>query len=158
MKGFEIGSGFSGTRQRGSAHNDAFVPHGAETKLLRTATNNAGGTLGGISNGEDLWFKVAVKPVSTIGAAQKTSTFGGAETVLEAKGRHDPCVLPRTPPLIEGMAALVLADAALTQSMRCGTMGPGMLCSYASEHAAPGSSADQAGAAGAPAPAKKRKL
>lgn len=150
-KGFEIGSGFRGTRQRGSAHNDAFVPHGAETKLLRTKTNNAGGTLGGISNGEDLCFKVAIKPVSTIARAQQTSTFDGTETVLEAKGRHDPCVLPRTPPLIEGMAALVLADAALIQSTRC---PPGTLCSYASEHIGEG----EAGGSAAAAAPKKRKL
>ena len=76
--------------------------------------------LGGISSGADVYFRVAVKPVSTIGRAQTTSTFDGKEVVLEAKGRHDPCVLPRTPPLVEGMAALVLADAALMQRTRLG--------------------------------------
>ena len=85
-----------------------------------SAKNHAGGTLGGISSGADIYFRVAVKPVSTIGRAQTTATFDGKEVVLEAKGRHDPCVLPRTPPLVEGMAALVLADAALMQRTRLG--------------------------------------
>jgi len=120
-KGFEIGSGFAGTRLRGSAHNDLFQKgkiH-AGKQLLSTATNNAGGTLGGISHGADIVFKVAVKAVSTIGKAQKTVTFDGSDTTLEARGRHDPCVLPRTPPLVEGMTALVLIDAALIQASRC---------------------------------------
>ena len=77
-------------------------------------------SVSGISSGADVYFRVAVKPVSTIGRAQTTSTFDGKEVVLEAKGRHDPCVLPRTPPLVEGMAALVLADAALIQRTRLG--------------------------------------
>ena len=87
---------------------------------IRSAKNHAGGTLGGISSGADVYFRVAVKPVSTIGRAQSTATFDGKDVVLEAKGRHDPCVLPRTPPLVEGMAALVLADAALMQRTRLG--------------------------------------
>ena len=120
-KAFETGSGFDGAKLRGSAHNDAFVPQGSGTDgvtKLATKTNNAGGTLGGISNGENLFFRVAVKPVSTIGQAQETATYGGAATVLEAKGRHDPCVLPRTPPLVEAMATLAVMDAALIQKTR----------------------------------------
>lgn len=120
-KGFEIGSGFEGTRLRGSQHNDAFSPgavHVGEVSLLKTKTNNAGGTLGGITNGADVVFRVPVKPVSTISQAQVTATYGGEEAVLEAKGRHDPCVLPRCPPLFEAMTALVLADMALIQRSR----------------------------------------
>mmetsp|Transcript_6561 Transcript_6561/g.15178 ORF Transcript_6561/g.15178 Transcript_6561/m.15178 type:complete len:499 (-) Transcript_6561:643-2139(-) len=127
-KGFEFGSGFAGTSMRGSAHNDAFVPRDASgyslskgnTASLATRTNHAGGTLGGISTGAPIYFKVAVKPVSTIGQAQHTTTLEGDQVTLEAKGRHDPCVLPRTPPLVEGMAALVLADAAMQQRTRLG--------------------------------------
>lgn len=179
-KGFDIGSGFAGTRMRGSQHNDAFVPHrgddgartdqpgdsesvggavgdsrggesgghdsrGGEsgggdgsappptkrrragpasvrpefrTDLLRTASNHAGGTLGGISNGAEIRFRVAIKPVSTIGQAQETATFEGEPVTLRARGRHDPCVLPRAVALVEGMAALVVADAALAQRAR----------------------------------------
>jgi len=172
-KGFEIGSGFAGTRLRGSDHNDAFeaagpapeawagaamraaeaVPAASASSsaaagapaasgaipalqaasapppqahptleqgrvLLRTRTNNAGGTLGGISNGAELVFRVAIKPVSTIGRAQDTARFDGKAESLEAKGRHDPCVLPRAGPLVEGMTALVLADLALIQRTR----------------------------------------
>jgi chorismate synthase len=155
-KAIEIGSGFEGTRLRGSQHNDAFVAAGkgggssgsgstgsstgagagsstgssddassgssadpaSSPVLLRTRTNNAGGTLGGISNGADIVFRVAIKPVSTISQAQVTADYSGKESVLEARGRHDPCVLPRAPPLVEGMAALVLADAALMQRSR----------------------------------------
>lgn len=123
-KGFEIGTGFGGTRWRGSQHNDAFVPtadSGAAAVrhvMLSTRTNNAGGTLGGITSGEDIWFRVAIKPVSTISREQHTATFGGAPTVLAARGRHDACVLPRAPPLIEAMAAIVLADAAMVQMAR----------------------------------------
>jgi len=120
-KGFEFGSGFGGTVMRGSEHNDAFKAAASATGPgIVSATNFAGGTLGGISSGSDVYFRVAVKPVSTIGQAQSTATFDGKEVVLEAKGRHDPCVLPRTPPLVEGMAALVLADAALIQRTRLG--------------------------------------
>eukprot|EP00742_Colponemidia_sp_Colp-10_P009271 GILJ01010098.1.p1 GENE.GILJ01010098.1~~GILJ01010098.1.p1 ORF type:complete len:473 (-),score=76.56 GILJ01010098.1:157-1575(-) len=121
-KGFELGSGFAGTRLRGSEHNDPFVQHvnTVSKKLLGLATNNAGGSLGGISTGAPVVFRVAIKPVSTIGRAQSTVTYNGENTVLEAKGRHDPCVLPRAPPLVEGMAALVLADLALIQQSRVG--------------------------------------
>jgi len=117
-KGFEIGLGFKACALRGSQHNDAFASDGRGG--IAPATNNAGGTLGGISTGEPLVMRIAVKPVSTIGRAQKTSTYAGESAVLEAKGRHDPCVLPRCPPLMEAMAALVLADMALIQRQRLG--------------------------------------
>lgn len=120
-KGFEIGSGFAGSKLRGSAHNDMFTADNTKgSPFLKTKTNHAGGTLGGITHGADITFRVAVKPVSTIGRAQDTADFDGKATVLEAKGRHDPCVLPRTPPLLEAMTALVLADAALIQRTRLG--------------------------------------
>lgn len=132
-KGFEFGSGFAGTSMRGSAHNDPFVrkENGGDGAgpAVTFAKNHAGGTLGGISSGSDVYFRVAVKPVSTIGRAQETSTYEGEHVTLEAKGRHDPCVLPRTPPLVEGMAALVLADLALIQRSRLG--GAGTTCSDA---------------------------
>lgn len=112
-KGFEIGSGFAGTSMRGSQHNDLFVKKG---KGLGTLTNNSGGVQGGISNGEPIVFRVAFKPVATIGKAQNTTNFEGHDTILAAKGRHDPCVLPRAIPVVEAMAALVLMDAALKQS------------------------------------------
>jgi len=108
---------------RGSQHNDPFVKSKSQEQgqtILTTTTNYAGGTLGGITSGANIIFHVAIKPVATIGQAQKTSTYDGKETVLEAKGRHDPCVLPRAPPLVEGMAALVLIDAALMQRTRLG--------------------------------------
>jgi chorismate synthase len=111
-KGFEIGSGFAGTRLRGSAHNDPFVKKGSG---LGTATNRSGGVLGGISNGMPIVFRVAFKPPATIGLAQKTVDFDGREATLNAKGRHDPCVVPRAVPIVESMAALVLADAGLRQ-------------------------------------------
>jgi len=116
-KGFEIGSGFAGTRMRGSAHNDPFV---WKEGRLGTATNHSGGVQGGISNGEPIVFRVAFKPVATIGQAQRSVDFRGAEAVLEAKGRHDPCVVHRAVPLVESMAALVLMDAALCQAARRG--------------------------------------
>ncbi len=114
-KGFEIGSGFSGTRMSGSSHNDSFVKKG---ELLGTATNYSGGIQGGISNGEPILFRVAFKPPATIGKAQKTVDFEGREVTLEAKGRHDPCVVPRAVPIVETMAALVIADLALRQKSR----------------------------------------
>jgi chorismate synthase len=120
-KAFEIGLGFAACRLRGSQHNDPFEKSSSTTPgVLNPKTNNAGGTLGGISSGAPIIMRIAVKPVSTIGQAQHTSNYDGNETILEAKGRHDPCVLPRTPPLIEAMAALVLADAALLQRTRLG--------------------------------------
>ncbi len=114
-KGFEIGSGFAGTRLRGSQHNDPFVQKGDR---LGTVTNYAGGTLGGISSGEPVLFRVAFKPVATIGQSQTTVDFAGKPVTLEAKGRHDPCVLPRAVPIVESMAALVLLDLALRQKTR----------------------------------------
>jgi len=114
-KGFEIGSGFPGARLQGSAHNDPFVTKGDR---LGTLTNNAGGVLGGISSGEPVVFRVAFKPVATIGMAQKTVDFQGRSVTLAASGRHDPCVVPRAVPIVESMAALVLADMALRQEAR----------------------------------------
>jgi len=113
-KGFEIGSGFSGASMRGSEHNDPFVLKGDH---LGTLTNNSGGVQGGISNGEPIFFKVAFKPTSTIGKPQTTADFNGREVVLKASGRHDPCVVPRAVPIVESMAALVIADLALRQQI-----------------------------------------
>src|SRR4051812_9789892 len=111
-KGFEIGSGFAGTRQRGSEHNDPFV---MEQGRVRTTSNRSGGIQGGISNGENIFFRVAFKPTATIFRAQQTVTVEGEETQLQARGRHDPCVLPRAVPMVEAMAALVLCDHVLRQ-------------------------------------------
>src|SRR4051794_21086539 len=111
-KGFEIGSGFASTRMRGSEHNDAFEMRDG---VVRTATNNSGGVQGGISNGENIFFRVAFKPTSTIAVDQKTVTAAGEDTTLSARGRHDPCVLPRAVPIVEAMAALVLCDHLLRQ-------------------------------------------
>jgi len=108
VKGFEIGSGFEGTKSRGSEHNDEF--YADESGTIRTRTNNAGGTLGGISNGETIYFRVAFKPVSTIRKQQKTINKQKEEVALEATGRHDPCVLPRAVPIVDAMAALVIMD------------------------------------------------
>ena len=116
-KGFDIGSGFAGTRLRGSTHNDPFVRKGDG---LGTRTNHSGGVQGGISNGEPIVFRVAFKPVATIGLAQETVDFDGEPVTLEAKGRHDPCVVPRAVPIVEAMAALVLIDLALMQRARQG--------------------------------------
>jgi chorismate synthase len=114
-KGFEIGSGFAGARMRGSIHNDPFVP---KEGRLGTLTNRSGGVQGGITNGEPIVFRVAFKPPATIGQAQKTVDFKGEPVTLEAEGRHDPCVVPRAVPIVEAMAALVLADLAVIQAMR----------------------------------------
>jgi len=111
-KGFEIGSGFAGTRMRGSEHNDAFEMRAG---AVHTTTNHSGGVQGGISNGENILFRVAFKPTSTIAREQKTVTAAGEETTIAARGRHDPCVLPRAVPIVEAMAALVLCDHALRQ-------------------------------------------
>ena len=113
VKGFEIGSGFGGVLLRGSEHNDAFVP--GEDGQPRTATNRSGGVQGGISNGEPLVFRVAFKPTATVGVAQSTVDNQGQSVTLEARGRHDPCVLPRAVPIVEAMANLVLADHWLRQ-------------------------------------------
>jgi chorismate synthase len=109
-RGFEVGSGFAGTRMRGSAHNDMFVRKGDR---LGTVTNRSGGVQGGISNGEAVVFRVAFKPVATIMLPQQTVDMDGNPARLEVRGRHDPCVLPRAVPVVEAMAALVLADLAL---------------------------------------------
>jgi len=120
-KGFEIGSGFAGTTLRGSAHNDAFVARpGGSPNSLGTATNRSGGVQGGISNGEPVLFRVAFKPPATIGRQQETVDFDGQPQTLAAKGRHDPCVVPRAVPIVEAVAALVLADLALLQRARAG--------------------------------------
>ncbi len=113
-KGFEIGSGFAGTRMTGLAHNDPFEP-GPDGRP-RTATNHSGGVQGGISNGADIVCRVAFKPTATIASEQKTVTTAGEATTLAAKGRHDPCVLPRAVPLVEAMMLLVLADHWLRQT------------------------------------------
>jgi chorismate synthase len=111
-KGFEIGSGFSATRMRGSEHNDAFEMRGGK---VRTATNYSGGIQGGISNGEEIYFRVGFKPTATIAREQKTVTASREQTKLAARGRHDPCVLPRAVPMVEAMTALVLCDHLLRQ-------------------------------------------
>ncbi len=106
-KGFEIGSGFAGVSMRGSQHNDSFFNDGG---AIRTRTNYSGGVQGGISNGMDIRFRVAFKPVATIVQAQESVNEAGESVIVEGKGRHDPCVLPRAVPIVEAMAALVLAD------------------------------------------------
>jgi chorismate synthase len=111
-KGFEIGSGFSGTLLTGREHNDAFRMEGGR---VRTTTNRSGGVQGGISNGESILFRVAFKPTATIMTAQETVTSGGENTELQGKGRHDACVLPRAVPIVEAMATLVLTDHLLRQ-------------------------------------------
>jgi chorismate synthase len=109
-KAFEIGSGIGATQVLGSQHNDAFETRGGR---VRTITNNSGGVQGGISNGEDVYFRVAFKPPATIALKQKTVTTSKEQTELAVRGRHDPCVLPRAVPIVEAMAALVLCDHAL---------------------------------------------
>ncbi|QNJ98796.1 chorismate synthase [Constantimarinum furrinae] len=104
VKGFEFGSGFKGTRLRGSEHNDLFNEDGS------TKTNNSGGVQGGISNGQDIYFNVAFKPVATLMQKQQTINKDGQTIEMQGKGRHDPCVVPRAVPIVEAMAALVLAD------------------------------------------------
>ena len=141
-KSFEIGSGFGGCEIPGSIHNDAFISsvpiqpsqsgveasaqvNGAQTNgtasripRLKTKTNNSGGVQGGISNGAHIYFRIGFKPPATIGQAQNTVDFSGKEGVLEAKGRHDPCVVPRAVPIVEAMASLVLMDAVAVQESR----------------------------------------
>ncbi len=116
-KGFEIGSGFAGTLLTGSQHNDEFYTD--EHGEIRTRTNRSGGTQGGISNGENILIRVAFKPTATIRKEQKTVTQAGIETTLAAKGRHDPCVLPRAVPMVEAMVALVLCDHLLRHYGQC---------------------------------------
>jgi len=107
VKGFEYGSGFEGTKLSGSEHNDVFVAEGGK---VRTLTNHSGGIQGGISNGQDIYFKVAFKPIATLLKEQKTIDKSLNEATVNVQGRHDPCVLPRAVPIVEAMAALVLAD------------------------------------------------
>lgn len=116
-KGFEIGSGFSGTLCTGSEHNDEFYMD--EMGNVRTRTNRSGGIQGGISNGEMIVMRVAFKPTSTITKKQMTVTRGREETELQARGRHDPCVVPRAVPMVEAMVALVLADQLMQQYAQC---------------------------------------
>jgi chorismate synthase len=111
VKGFEYGSGFEGVSLLGSAHNDAFYTD--ENGIVRTKTNHSGGIQGGISNGEDIYFNVAFKPVATIMQDQDSVDVNGDKATVSGKGRHDPCVLPRAVPIVEAMAALVLADFSL---------------------------------------------
>lgn len=120
-KGFEIGSGFAGTKMRGSQHNDPFV---LENGKLGTSTNFSGGIQGGISNGQPIYFRVAFKPPATIGIDQQTVDYDGNSVTLAAKGRHDPCVVPRAIPIVEAMAALVLIDAAMIQLSRISASRP----------------------------------
>ncbi|MDJ1184488.1 chorismate synthase [Roseofilum casamattae] len=119
-KGFEIGSGFAGTTLTGSEHNDEFAI--AEDGEVRTLTNRSGGIQGGIANGEAIVLRVAFKPTATIRKEQRTVTRDGEETVLAAKGRHDPCVLPRAVPMVEAMVALVLCDHLLRHQGQCRTL------------------------------------
>jgi chorismate synthase len=107
VKGFEYGSGFGGAQRKGSQHNDQFNADGS------TQTNHSGGVQGGISNGMDIYFKVAFKPVATIMQTQTTLNKQGEMVEMQGKGRHDPCVVPRAVPIVEAMAALVLADFSL---------------------------------------------
>lgn len=115
VKGFEIGSGFDGVSMRGSEHNDPFIMENDELKIKN---NYAGGTLGGISTGENIYFRVAFKPVSTIGKTQQTVNLKHENVELNATGRHDPCVLPRAVPIVDAMSALVIIDHLLRQKAR----------------------------------------
>ena len=115
-KGFEIGSGFAGTLLTGQQHNDEFYN---DQGRIRTRTNRSGGIQGGIANGENIVLRVAFKPTATIGKQQNTVNQAGEETTLAAKGRHDPCVLPRAVPMVEAMVALVLCDHLLRHHAQC---------------------------------------
>jgi chorismate synthase len=111
-KGFEYGSGFDGVTMRGSEHNDIFVNNDGN---IETTTNHSGGIQGGISNGMDIYFRAAFKPVATIVSAQDSVDIDGEKAIVTGKGRHDPCVLPRAVPIVEAMAALTIADFLLRQ-------------------------------------------
>lgn len=121
-KGFEIGSGFAGTMLKGSEHNDEYYTD--EQGAIRTVTNRSGGIQGGIANGENIILRAAFKPTATIRSTQRTVTREGEATLLAAKGRHDPCVLPRAVPMVEAMVALVLCDHLLRHHGQCGTLKP----------------------------------
>lgn len=114
VKGFEYGSGFEAASMKGSTHNDGYTKRG---DTVATTTNHSGGIQGGISNGEDIYFNVAFKPVATIFKPQNTVTSSGESVTLSAKGRHDPCVVPRAVPIVESMTALVLLDHLLRAQM-----------------------------------------
>jgi chorismate synthase len=116
-KGFDIGSGFAGIRLTGTQHNDAFRAHDGK---VYTPTNRSGGVQGGISNGQTIYFRVAFKPVATVMVEQDTVDTAYQNTTIKARGRHDPCVLPRAVPIVEAMTALVLVDHALRQKAQCG--------------------------------------
>jgi chorismate synthase len=116
-KGFDIGSGFGGITLTGTEHNDIFRMKGGK---VRTLTNRSGGIQGGISNGETIYFRVAFKPVATVMREQDTVDESLHNTTLKARGRHDPCVLPRAVPMVEAMTALVLVDHALRHKAQCG--------------------------------------
>jgi chorismate synthase len=120
-KGFEIGSGFAGTLLTGSEHNDEFYLD--DQGEIRTVTNRSGGTQGGISNGENIVMRVAFKPTATIRKEQRTVSTDKEATTLAAKGRHDPCVLPRAVPMVEAMVALVLCDHLLRHHAQCNILG-----------------------------------
>ena len=134
-KAFSIGSGFGGCQIPGSVHNDSFIRAPAvppsiaglnssvQRPLLTTKTNNSGGIQGGISNGAHIFFDVGFKPPATISQPQQTAGWDLSDNVLEAKGRHDPCVVPRAIPIVEGMAAIALLDALLVQQARMSTSG-----------------------------------
>ncbi|WVW79776.1 chorismate synthase [Kwoniella bestiolae CBS 10118] len=123
-KSFEIGSGLRGTTFPGSIHNDPFIEGVDERtgeKTLRTSTNWSGGIQGGIANGEDIYFRIGFKPPATIAQEQPTARYDGSAGVLAAKGRHDPCVVPRAVPIVETMAAIVIMDMVLQQNARKST-------------------------------------
>ena len=115
-KGFEIGSGFKGTYLKGSEHNDLFEEREGK---VRTKSNRSGGVQGGISNGEELYFRIAFKPTATVLQVQKTVNEEGENTELMGRGRHDPCVLPRAVPIVEAMTALVLIDHRMRHHAQC---------------------------------------
>jgi chorismate synthase len=116
VKGFEYGDGFESATRRGSEVNDRFVAN--DEKTITTLTNHSGGIQGGISNGQDIYFRVAFKPVATLLQPQQTVDLEGNETTLTARGRHDPCVLPRAVPVVEAMAAMTIFDAYLSTKMK----------------------------------------
>ena len=116
VKGFEYGEGFAGVTARGSEQNDVFMPDGKGG--ITTQTNHSGGIQGGLSNGQDIYFRVAFKPVATLLREQTTVDKDGNATTLKARGRHDPCVLPRAVPIVEAMAAMVILDNFMLNNIR----------------------------------------
>jgi chorismate synthase len=115
VRGFEVGAGFAAARMQGSEFND---PYYMEGEAVRTRSNNAGGMLGGISTGEELLFRAAVRPPASIGRRQHTVSVRGKETSVQVGGRHDPCIVPRVVPVVEAMTALTLIDLVLEQEAR----------------------------------------